>query len=134
MDSVIKEIAEINENIKTTFVPIELDNLESVRKAVSVVDAAVEKIDVFINNAGIMAVKDFKTNNAGIESQFATNHVGHFLLTNLLMDKILAAGRGARIVNLTSDGHKISPVRFEDYNFSVSTPLLSLSLHFPYQR
>jgi len=132
VDSVIKEIAEINENIKTTFVPIELDNLESVRKAVSVIDAAVEKIDVFINNAGIMAVKDFKTNSAGIESQLATNHVGHFLLTNLLMDKILAAGRGTRIVNLTSDGHKIGPVRFEDYNFSVRTPLLSLSLHFPW--
>ena len=65
-----------------------------------------------------MAIKDYTTNKDGIEIQFATNHLGHFLFTKLLFSKILAAGSGSRIVNLTSLGHKIGPVRFDDYNFS----------------
>jgi NAD(P)-dependent dehydrogenase (short-subunit alcohol dehydrogenase family) len=54
----------------------------------------------------------------GIESQFGTNHIGHFLLTNLLMGKILAAAPGARIVNVSSSAHQPGVIRFEDWNFS----------------
>lgn len=54
----------------------------------------------------------------GIESQFATNHLGHFLLTALLKDKILAATPGARIVNVSSSAHQGGFIRFDDYNFS----------------
>ena len=112
-----EKIKELNSSIKTTFVPIELDDFDSVRVAAEKVNTSVGKIDILINNAGIMAVKKFTTNKDGIESQFATNHLGHFLLTNLLFDKVKAAGPSARIVNVTSDGFKIGPCRFEDYNF-----------------
>src|SRR5947199_96046 len=52
----------------------------------------------------------------GWEAQFATNHLGHYTLTNLLWPA-LAAGDGARVVALTSTGHKLSPMRFEDPQF-----------------
>jgi NAD(P)-dependent dehydrogenase (short-subunit alcohol dehydrogenase family) len=52
-----------------------------------------------------MAIKDYTTTTDGIEMQFGVNHIGHFLLTNLLMDKLFAAGKGARIINVSSGGY-----------------------------
>ena len=56
----------------------------------------------------------------GIESQFATNYVGHFLLTNLLMERLLTAGDGARIVNITSTAGATGEIHLYDINFDVS--------------
>lgn len=58
----------------------------------------------------------------GIEAQFGSNHIGHFLFTNLLLPLLLASSSSStpgavRVVNLTSLGHRLSPVRFHDYNF-----------------
>lgn len=114
VNPVIKEIGEISPSTNAIFIPIELDDFDSVRKAAAVVNKSVDKLDILINNAGIMAVVEYQTNKEGIESQFATNHLGHFLLTSLIFDKIRAAGPKARIVNVTSDGYMISPWR-EDY-------------------
>jgi NAD(P)-dependent dehydrogenase (short-subunit alcohol dehydrogenase family) len=72
-------------------------------------------LDILINNAAIMASPEQRV-GPGWESQFATNHLGHFALTNLLWPA-LTAGSGARVVSLSSTGHKISPVRFDDINF-----------------
>ena len=66
-----------------------------------------------------MAVKEYTKSVDGIELHFAANHIGHFLLTNLLMPKILAAGKGARIINVSSGGYICSGIRFEDWNFKV---------------
>lgn len=120
VDPVISRIHEIDPHIKVTFVAIELDDLDSVREAAAKVNADIDKLDILICNAGIMAIKDFTINKHGVEIQFATNHIGHFLLTKLLYSKIQAAGSGARIINVTSDGHEIGPCRFEDFNFKVS--------------
>lgn len=118
VESIIARIKEIDSSIKVDFVPVSLDDFDSVRAAAKSINNKISKLHILINNAGIMAIKDYKTNKDGIEIQFATNHLGHFLFTKLLFSKILAAGSGARIVNLTSLGHKIGPVRFDDYNFS----------------
>ncbi|MEC5192880.1 MULTISPECIES: SDR family NAD(P)-dependent oxidoreductase [unclassified Arthrobacter] len=72
-------------------------------------------LDLLINNAAIMASPEQRV-GPGWESQFATNHLGHFALANLLWPA-LAAGSGARVVALSSTGHKLSPVRFNDINF-----------------
>jgi NAD(P)-dependent dehydrogenase (short-subunit alcohol dehydrogenase family) len=72
-------------------------------------------LDILINNAAIMASPERKV-GPGWESQFATNHLGHFALTNLLWPA-LAAARGARVVSLSSTGHKLSGIRFDDINF-----------------
>lgn len=57
----------------------------------------------------------------GIELQFGSNHIGHFLLTNLLLDNILKAGKegGARIVNVSSTGYELGGVQLDDWNFNV---------------
>lgn len=77
--------------------------------------ASGQGLDILINNAAVMASPEHRV-GPGWESQFATNHLGHFALTNLLWPA-LAAGRGARVVSLSSTGHKLSPVRFDDINF-----------------
>jgi NAD(P)-dependent dehydrogenase (short-subunit alcohol dehydrogenase family) len=77
---------------------------------------AARPLHILINNAGIMGgplVRDAR----GYESHFATNHLGHFQLTNGLLPALLAAG-GARVVNLTSGAHRLSGIRWEDPHFT----------------
>jgi NAD(P)-dependent dehydrogenase (short-subunit alcohol dehydrogenase family) len=73
------------------------------------------ELQLLINNAGVMACPLARTAQ-GWEMQFATNHLGHFLLTHLLMPA-LRAGAPARVVNVSSRGHRFSPVVFEDIHF-----------------
>ncbi|KAK4120495.1 NAD(P)-binding protein [Parathielavia appendiculata] len=110
-------LAESHPSVKTRILALDLGSLAAVRKAAAEVNSwdDVPAIDVLINNAGIMAV-DYAVSPDGFESHFATNHLGHFLFTNLIMGKILAAGK-PRVVNVSSDGHRLSPVRFDDLDF-----------------
>ncbi|OAG15398.1 hypothetical protein CC77DRAFT_1013333 [Alternaria alternata] len=80
----------------------------------------VPKIDVLLNNAGIMGTKLARTPE-GVESQFAANHIGHFLLTNLLVPQLEQAEGNARVVNVSSKLYQFSPVNFLDPQFT-STP------------
>jgi len=73
-------------------------------------------VDILINNAAIMASPEARV-GPGWESQFATNHLGHYTLTNLLWPALARDG-GARVVALTSTGHKLSPIRFDDPQFA----------------
>ncbi|KAF5010437.1 hypothetical protein FDECE_3406 [Fusarium decemcellulare] len=124
VEPVLDQIKKTNPAVKAAFVQIDLGDHESVRNAANEILAATgSKIGLLINSAGNMAIKKYDVDKQGIETQFSANHVGHFLLTNLLMPALLAAAaedkeRGARIVNLTSLGYRISPVIFDDYNFS----------------
>ncbi|KAJ5358742.1 uncharacterized protein N7496_011155 [Penicillium cataractarum] len=108
--------AESSETIIKTL-EIDLSSLESVRKAADQVNGweDVPSIDVLVNNAGIMAV-EYQLSVDGFESHFATNHLGPFLFTNLIMKKVLKS-TSPRVVIVTSDGHRLSPIRFYDYNF-----------------
>lgn len=115
---IIDKIKSSQPAVATRFVPLDLSSQASVRESAANINASVEKIDILINNAAIMACPFSKTVD-GIESQFGTNHIGHFLLTNLILGKILAAGEGARIVNLSSSAHQVSDVRLDDWNFEV---------------
>jgi NAD(P)-dependent dehydrogenase (short-subunit alcohol dehydrogenase family) len=74
-----------------------------------------EQLHLLINNAGVMACPFGKTAD-GFERQFGTNHLGHFLLTQLLTPALLK-GAPARVVNLSSRAHRMSPVVFEDIQF-----------------
>ncbi|RYP70404.1 hypothetical protein DL771_005525 [Monosporascus sp. 5C6A] len=123
-EPVLAAIREVNPSVKATFVQVDLSDHDSVRRAAKVIlEATASKIDVLINSAGNMALKEYTVDKQGIEMQLSANHVGHFLLTNLLAPALLAAAdanreHGARIVNLCSLGYLISPFRFDDYNFS----------------
>jgi NAD(P)-dependent dehydrogenase (short-subunit alcohol dehydrogenase family) len=75
-------------------------------------------VDILINNAAIMACPETRVGVGGdlFEAQFATNHLGHFTLANLLWP-LLAEGDGARVVALSSTGHKRSGIRWDDLMF-----------------
>ena len=98
--------------------PLDLASQASVRAAAATINSLVTKIDILINNGAIMACPYAKSID-GIEMQFATNHVGHFLLTNLLIGKLLKA-EGPRVINVSSVAHVSGSIRFEDVNFEVS--------------
>jgi NAD(P)-dependent dehydrogenase (short-subunit alcohol dehydrogenase family) len=118
-------ITKTNPSVKTRSLVVDLGSLASVRKAAEEVNgwSDVPSIDVVVNNAGVMAIPYTKSVD-GYEMQFAICHLGHFLLTNLIMDKILAS-ESPRVVNISSNGHSLGPIRFADPHFSVS----HLSLH-----
>lgn len=92
---------------------LDLSNLDSVRSFADRILAVGTHIDMLINNAGIMACPETRV-GPGWESQFATNHLGHFALTNLLCPVLKG---GARVVSVSSAGHHLSPIRWGDVQF-----------------
>ena len=108
-------------SVRTRLLELDLSSQQQVRKASEEVNNYPEPIDRLINNAAIMAVPYAKSVD-GLEMQFATNHIGHFLFTNLIMSKLLAAGEHARIINVSSSGHGREQIRFDDYGFKVRYP------------
>ncbi|BCS20892.1 putative short-chain dehydrogenase [Aspergillus puulaauensis] len=110
-------ISQKQPQVPVRLLQLDLGSLAAVREAAAEVKSwdDVPHIDVLVNNAGIMAT-NFALSPDGFENQFATNHLGHFLFTNLIMGKILAS-RSPRVVNVSSDGHRLSPIRWADYNF-----------------
>ncbi|RAR10590.1 NAD(P)-binding protein [Stemphylium lycopersici] len=103
-------------NVEVRILMLDLASQNQVREAAKKVLAYPEThIDVLVNSAGTMGGQ-YRTTVEGIENQFGSNHIGHFLFTNLIMPKILASNV-PRIVNVASDGHRLSGIRFEDPNF-----------------
>jgi NAD(P)-dependent dehydrogenase (short-subunit alcohol dehydrogenase family) len=94
---------------------LHLDDLDSVRSFAERFLESGRGIDILVNSAGIMAAPETRV-GPGWESQFATNHLGHFALTNRLWPA-LASGDGARVVALSSAGHRNSAIRFDDLQF-----------------
>jgi NAD(P)-dependent dehydrogenase (short-subunit alcohol dehydrogenase family) len=94
---------------------LDLGDLESVRSFASEFNTNYKRLDVLLNNAGIMMTPYFTTRN-GFEGQFGTNHLGHFALTGLLMGLILQT-KGARIVNVSSNAHKNGEMDFTNLQF-----------------
>lgn len=116
----IDSIKHINSNIKVKFIELDLASFKSTREAAQTIlnDDEISRIDVVINNAAVMACPFEKTED-GLELQLAANHLGHFVFTNTIMPKILAAGPGARLVFVSSSGHRYNPFRFADPNYTV---------------
>jgi NAD(P)-dependent dehydrogenase (short-subunit alcohol dehydrogenase family) len=98
-----------------SFDELDLASLDGVERFADRLLARGTKIDLLINNAGIMACPETRV-EPGWEAQFATNHLGHFALTNRIFP-LLAQGGGARVIAVSSRGHRRSPVRFDDLEF-----------------
>jgi len=96
-------------------ITVDLGSLENIRAATSRARQRFQKIDLLINNAGVMATPFLHTAD-GFEMQFGTNHLGHFALTGELFP-LIERGHLKRIVNLSSRGHHFAPVDFEDPHF-----------------
>lgn len=91
---------------------LDLTSLASIRTAAEELRARHDRIDLLINNAGVMMTPK-QTTQDGFELQFGTNHLGHFALTGLLLDRVLAAP-GSRVVTVSSNGHRFGRMRFDD--------------------
>jgi NAD(P)-dependent dehydrogenase (short-subunit alcohol dehydrogenase family) len=94
-------------------VALDLASLKSVRDCAEALLAQGEPFDVVIANAGVMATP-FSSTTDGFETQFGTNHLGHFVLVNRIASLIRTGGR---LINLSSSGHRFSNVDLEDPNF-----------------
>ena len=114
-EAAAEQIRKSTGNPKVDVMTLELMSLDSVRKFAKEFAARHKTLNVLINNAGVMACPLARTAN-GWESQFATNHIGHFLLAGLLTP-LLVASAPSRVVSVSSRGHRFSPVVFDDIHF-----------------
>jgi protochlorophyllide reductase len=96
-------------------VALDLADLASVRDAADAVAGSVDRLDVLVNNAGVMALPLRRTAD-GFELQFATNHLGHYALTGLLLPVLLRA-EGARVVTVSSNAHRMGRNDWSDPNW-----------------
>jgi len=94
------------------FLPLDLASLASVRAFASAFGEKHDRFDVLINNAGVMALPR-RTTADGFEMQFGTNHLGHFALTGLLLERLLRAA-SPRVVTVSSTMHIFGKIRFDD--------------------
>lgn len=98
-------------------VALDLSNLKSVRVCADALLAKGGRFDLVIANAGVMATP-FGHTADGFETQFGTNHLGHFVLVNRIAPLM---GAGSRLINLASSGHRFSNVNLDDPNFERTT-------------
>ena len=113
-ESAVVEVKERSGNDKVVFIQLDLASLDSVREFAAKILEEEPRIDILINNAGV--VNNVYTKSAdGFELTFAINHLGHFLLTNLLLDRIKEAP-SARIINVASEAYRRAQIDFNDLN------------------
>ena len=105
-------VAEVANGPAPTTVALDLADLGSVRKAAAEVDGSVDRLDVLMNNAGVMALPFARTAD-GFEMQFGTNHLGHFALTGLLLPA-LGRATAPRVVTTSSNMHRQGRNRWDD--------------------
>jgi NAD(P)-dependent dehydrogenase (short-subunit alcohol dehydrogenase family) len=102
-------------NASVEVIQLDLSSLASVRQFAEDFKAKYDRLDILINNAGIMYVPYGKTID-GFERHFGTNHLGHFALTGLLVDLLLKTENG-RVVTVSSVGHRSGEMDFDDLMF-----------------
>lgn len=99
-----------------SLIGLDLANLASVRSFAAAFTEAHLRLDVLVNNAGVMMTPDIKTSD-GFEMQFGTNHLGHFALTGLLLDRLLASD-APRVVTVSSNAHRGGKIDFDNLDAS----------------
>lgn len=115
-----RRIEQASPDARVTLQELDLTSLESIRAAAEQLRSDYPSIDLLINNAGVMMTPKSTTQD-GFELQFGTNHLGHFALTGLLLDRVLAAP-GSRVVTVSSVGHRFARggIRFDDLQWERS--------------
>jgi NAD(P)-dependent dehydrogenase (short-subunit alcohol dehydrogenase family) len=114
-DDAVARIKSASPDATVTLQQLDLTSLDNVRKAADELRANFPRIDLLINNAGVMYTPKASTKD-GFELQFGTNHLGHFALTGQLLDNMLPV-EGSRVVTVSSMGHRIrAKIHFDDLN------------------
>ncbi|XP_038073445.1 retinol dehydrogenase 12-like [Patiria miniata] len=111
-EAAMTDIREDTGNSNLAVVKLDLASLASVRECAEKIKREESRLDILINNAGIMMCPEWQTED-GFEMQFGVNHLGHFLLTNLLLD-LIKSSTPARIVNVSSLAHEFGKMNWED--------------------
>ncbi len=112
-NAALARIVAASPNTDVTLQQLDLTSLRSVRAAADALRRAYPRIDLLINNAGVMYTAKQLTED-GFEMQFGTNHLGHFALTGLLLHHMLPV-RGSRVVTVSSQGHRMgAAIHFDD--------------------
>jgi len=110
-----RELALDTRNTSLACRQCDLSNFNSVREFAALMKHKEERVDILVNNAAVMRIPKRSTNAQGIETHLATNHLGPFLLTNLLLDKIKESPAG-RIITVSSVGHHRGQLDFANLN------------------
>lgn len=113
-EEALKDIKKKSKSDNVHFLQLDLASFDSVREFSQKFHAAESKLDILINNAGVMFCPKATTSD-GFEMQLQTNHLAHFLLTNLLLD-LLKAASPSRIVIISSQAHSLGSINKEDVN------------------
>lgn len=115
-EAALKVIKQYSGNNNVVLYMLDLSSLQSVRECAASVNAKESRLDVLINNAGVLFLPNWKTKE-GFDIQFGTNHLGHFLFTNLLLD-LIKKSAPSRIVNVSAKLHEVlrGTIRFDDIN------------------
>jgi NAD(P)-dependent dehydrogenase (short-subunit alcohol dehydrogenase family) len=113
-EAAVRQIAQEYPEAKAELMELDLSDLASVRRFTDEFIGKYGRLDILINNAGIMATPFGRTTD-GFELQFGTNHLGHFALTGLLLDLIIRAP-GVRVVTVSSGGHRFGKIDFDNLN------------------
>ncbi|XP_054152558.1 retinol dehydrogenase 11-like [Oppia nitens] len=111
----INDMKATNDSVVLKVVKLDLASMKSVRLFAQQVEQLVDKIDVLINNAGVMMCPEWKTAD-GFEMQFGTNHLGHFLLTMHLLPLLKKSTGGTKVINVSSIGHMLGNIYFDNIN------------------
>ncbi|KAI6899553.1 hypothetical protein D0869_13417 [Hortaea werneckii] len=117
---VVDEIQETMKGGKITLIEMEMDSLASIKKGATQILQQIDQLNALVCNAGVMATPEGKTKD-GFETQFGTNHIGHFYLFQLLKPLLLRSATPSfpsRVVSVSSIGHRTGGIRFSDYNFT----------------
>lgn len=113
-ESAKKEIQDKYPNAQINVMNLDLADLKSVHSFAMNFNEKYDKLDVLLNNAGIVC--PYKKTKDGFEIQMGTNHLGHFALTGLLLH-LLKNTKGSRVVNVSSLGHKFGKMNFDNFMF-----------------
>jgi NAD(P)-dependent dehydrogenase (short-subunit alcohol dehydrogenase family) len=105
-------IAARNQGADVSVQELDLTSLDSVRDAAETLRTGLDRIDLLVNNAGVMMTPKGTTSD-GFELQLGTNHFGHFAFTGLLLDRLLETP-GSRVVTVSSIGHRFGRIDFDD--------------------
>lgn len=112
-NAALARIVAADSKADVTLQQLDLSSLDSVRAAAKALRSAYPRIDLLINNAGVMYTPKQVTAD-GFEMQFGTNHLGHFALTGLLLESLLGV-RGSRVVTVSSNAHRFrAAIHFDD--------------------
>ena len=116
-DAALEKIRREFPDAKVELMKLDLADLDSVRQFAENFKQHYSRLDLLINNAGIMAIP-FRQTKQGFEMQFGTNHLGHFALTGLLLPLMLETPGGPRVVTTSSGMHMLGDLNFADLNWS----------------